>query len=161
MRKRVYRHKAEPDLSHAGLGDTEAEHEAIRQDRDCYAPHSWRAPDPLSILLAAESGRPILYPLFPLNAFKPTPQCNHAVRPIAKGSSACCMDCHDTGLRDHPALKLFPGDIPKLDETEAITPTADRERTEELGAILVGSLPKETRKQRRARLHAERANDVA
>lgn len=166
MRKRVYGAWIEPDLSHAGLVDPEAHKEAIHQDRDCYKRDSSRIPDPLSVLLAAESGRPILFPVFPLNAFTPARQCDHANRPIAKGSSACCMDCHDTGLRDHPALRLIPADIParepeptRYDPVAAIDRVVDPDLKVKLGATLDNKPPPgETRKQRRARLYAERTS---
>jgi hypothetical protein len=132
----------EPDLSHASASDVIDKINGRRRERSVI-------PDPLTVLIAAESGRPILIPIFPINAFTPARQCDHAARPIPKGSPLVCMDCHDTGLRNHKAIRLYPGDLPGPEPTDdPPEPTKCEYRADHPDAL--------TRKQRRALKHAQR-----
>lgn len=138
MRKRDYGAWTEPDLTHADLSHA-AEAEAYQADPDSRPSsgpsvlpsgdvgvvsddlgHRRRSiiPDPLTILIAAESGKPILVPIFPLAAFGPETPCPHK-GPIPDGSPHYCPSCHDTGLRDHPLLQLSEADIPLPDKVAA------------------------------------------
>ena len=105
-------------------------------------------PDGLSIVIAAESGKPILYPIFPINGFTPENGCEAHHGPIPSGSSAYCPCCHDTGLRAHTALQRDPATDPQPEPASPdIVATEPRKP----------QTPK-TRKQRRAAQH--KANHV-
>lgn len=55
---------------------------------------------------------PPAVPIFPIVAFAPGSECPHN-GPIHEGSVLCCMICHDTGQREHPALKRSKATDPK------------------------------------------------
>ncbi|MBU6428786.1 MAG: hypothetical protein KGR26_07250, partial [Cyanobacteria bacterium REEB65] len=113
----------EPDLESLGL--TREDIEEIGLPFVGYTRRSI-IPDGLSVLIAAESGKPILYPVFPINGFTPKNGCDAHHGSIPEGHSAYCPGCHDTGLRDHPALKLDPADIP-APEPKSVEVTAEPE----------------------------------
>jgi hypothetical protein len=84
---------------------------------------------------------PRLVPLFPIGPFTPAATCSHH-GPIRAGSVFCCMVCSQSGMDAHPALKRNPLTDPRP-EPRAAAPAKAR-----------GS--RETRKERRRRLHAAR-----
>jgi len=84
---------------------------------------------------------PRLIPLFPIGPYTPQSFCAHR-QPIRLGSNLCCMVCHRSGMDHHPALQ--------------------RDKATEPAPEPVPAAPKkggsETRKQRRRRLFAARAD---
>lgn len=135
-----------PDLSHAA--DREPllwdDGTPIRDDAGCRR----RAfiPDPLTIVIAAEGGRPILYPIFPVGEpFAPDSDCPHN-GPLPDGSAAYCPVCHDTGLRDHPAVRMSPNGVASPPSAAAM---ATAEPTRYRGAPTRPT--PETRRQKRQR----------
>lgn len=67
-------------------------------------------------LVAAESRRPMLIPLFPVGEFTPQSRCPHT-GPLRRGSVFCCMVCHQSGLDNHPAVRYLPKDFIAPDKT--------------------------------------------
>ncbi len=91
---------------------------------------------------AGQTPVPRLSPLFPVGPYTPASPCGHH-RPIRAGSSLCCMVCHVSGLDGHPAFARDP----KTDPTPEPAPPES----------LLDALPaKETRKQKRKRLQADK-----
>jgi hypothetical protein len=84
---------------------------------------------------------PRLVPLFPIGAFTPQSTCPHH-GPIRPGSVFCCMVCSQSGMDEHPALKRDPLTDPRPENKEAARQLVNRCR--------------ETRKERRRRLHTNR-----
>jgi hypothetical protein len=84
---------------------------------------------------------PRLVPLFPIGPFTPQSQCPHH-GPIRTGSVFCCMVCSRSGMDDHPAL-----------QRDALT---DPRPEPKPAPIRSSSHCRETRKERRRRLHAKR-----
>ncbi len=83
---------------------------------------------------------PVTVPLFPIVGFDRDSKCPH-YGPIADGSTLCCMICHDTGWRKHPALRRTKATEPKAEPRRSPSPQA-----------LPASANRETRKQKRRRL---------
>ena len=84
---------------------------------------------------------PRLVPLFPIGPFTPQAACSHH-GPIRPGSMFCCMVCSHSGMDGHPALKRNPRTDPRPEPRVAEPAKAGGAR--------------ETRKERRRRLHAAR-----
>jgi hypothetical protein len=84
---------------------------------------------------------PRLVPLFPIGPFTPQSQCPHH-GPIRPGSVFCCMVCSRSGMDDHPALQRDPLTDPR--------PEPKRSEVRSLSHC------RETRKERRRRIHANR-----
>lgn len=96
----------------------------------------------------AEGSRvPRLIPLFPLDpGMTPTSPCGHK-KPIKRGSIFVCMVCHQSGWDGHPDLVIGPDEMPSNDKP-------DDDPKHRLGPEPKPEA-KETRKQRRARLHGK------
>ncbi len=85
---------------------------------------------------------PRLVPLFPIGPFTPQSTCPHH-GPIRPGSVFCCMVCSQSGMDDHPALQRDPSTDPKP-EPRVPAPTG------------LDPGKRETRKERRRRMHEAR-----
>jgi hypothetical protein len=83
---------------------------------------------------------PRLIPLFPIGPFTPGATCAHHGN-IRPGSVFCCMVCSQSGIDGHPALKRDPRTDPQPEPKVAAPAKAGT---------------RETRKQRRRRLHEAR-----
>jgi hypothetical protein len=62
---------------------------------------------------------PRLVPLFPIGQYTPSSACAHRV-PIERGSTLCCMVCHQSGVDQHPLLQRDPKTEPPPDVTAAV-----------------------------------------
>lgn len=73
--------------------------------------------------------QPELVPLFPIEAFTPQVACPHH-RPIATGSSFCCMVCHQSGKDHYASLRRNPETDPKPEPKAPPKPERKRTRRE-------------------------------
>lgn len=49
---------------------------------------------------------------------KPTCEDVHPRGPIPRGSNLCCFDCHQSGVDDHPFLRIGPDEVPPFEPDE-------------------------------------------
>lgn len=89
----------ESDADRPSGGDDELV--SRREDTEVADP---KAVQPVVAAMAAERGRPILMPLFPVGPLTPQSPCPH-YGPIPIGSVLCCMVCHQSGVDGYSAVK--------------------------------------------------------